>query len=137
MLDRRDVLADDRGQLGELRRALGQEFMERGSSSRIVTGSPFMMWKSSTKSARCIGRSLARAVRRPAVSSAMIISRTAVIRPASKNMCSVRARPMPSAPNFARGTRIERRLGIGAHLHSCGSRAAQPISVAKSPLSSG
>ena len=58
-----------------------------------------MIVESSTKSARCIGRSLASAARRPFSSSARIISRTATMRSASKNMCSVRQRPMPSAPN--------------------------------------
>ena len=38
-------------------------------------------------------------------SSARIISRTATMRSASKNMCSVRQRPMPSAPKLARGAR--------------------------------
>ncbi len=41
-----------------------------GSSSRIVTGRPFMSRNSSTKSSRCIGSSLASAARRPASSSA-------------------------------------------------------------------
>ena len=55
---------------------------------------------------------------------------------ASKNMCSVRHRPMPSAPKRARGAGVERRLGVGAHLERRTS-SAQPISVAKSPDSSG
>ena len=38
------------------------------------------------------------------------------MRSASKNMCSVRQRPMPSAPKRARRARIGGRLGVGAHL---------------------
>ena len=59
-----------------------------------------MAVKMPSKSSRCMGLSLARAWRRPASSSARIISRTATMRSASKNMCSVRHRPMPSAPNL-------------------------------------
>ena len=52
------------------------------------------------KSSRWNGRSLLTAARRATVpSEAMIISRTIEIRSAAKNMCSVRTRPMPSAPN--------------------------------------
>ena len=76
-----------------------------------------MTSKIATKSARCSGSSLASAARRPASSSARIIWRTAVMRLASKNMCSVRHRPMPSAPNCARHAAIVGRFGIGAHLH--------------------
>ena len=114
----------------------GRNSCKGGSSNRIVTGSPAITSKISSKSERCIGRSFASASRRPASSSARIISRTAMIRSASKNMCSVRQSPIPSAPKsratcaswgvsaFAR-TRIRRFL------------SAQTISLAKSPESSG
>ena len=69
-----------------------------GSSRRIVTGNPFMALKMPSKSLRWIGLSLANAFLRPFSSSARIISRTARMRSPSKNMCSVRQRPMPSAP---------------------------------------
>ena len=82
----------------------------------MVTGKPPMILNSSTKSARCIGRSLASAARRAFSSSAKIISRTARMRSSSKNICSVRQSPMPSAPNLTRGARVGRRVGIGAHL---------------------
>ena len=36
------------------------------------------------------------------------------IRVASKNMCSVRHRPMPSAPNFTACSRVVRGVGVGA-----------------------
>ncbi len=63
-----------------------------------MTGSPFIASKMALKSARCIGRRVVSAFRRPSASSATIISRMAVIRSPSKNMCSVRHSPMPSAP---------------------------------------
>ena len=93
----------------------GRNSCSGGSSSRIVTGSPFMISNSSTKSPRCIGRSLASALRRDFSSSARIISRTAWMRASSKNMCSVRQSPMPSAPNLHGDARVGRRIGIGAH----------------------
>ena len=63
-----------------------------------VTGYPSIARKIASKSPRCIGSSLASAVLRPSVSCARIISRMAMSRSPSKNMCSVRQRPMPSAP---------------------------------------
>ena len=45
-----------------------------------------------------MGSSLARAFARCSAVSEQIISRMAGMRSASKNMCSVRHRPMPSAP---------------------------------------
>ena len=95
-----------------------------------------MISNSSTKSSRCIGRSFASAARRLFSSSARIISRTARMRSSSKNMCSVRHRPMPSAPNRDGDAGVVRRVGIGAHLQ-LRTASAQPISVANSPDSSG
>jgi hypothetical protein len=81
----------------------GRNSWSGGSRSRIVTGRSPISRKMPTKSPRCMGRILASAFFRPSGVSARIISRTAVIRASSKNMCSVRQRPMPSAPN-ARAT---------------------------------
>ncbi len=47
--------------------------------------------------------------------SAMIISRTAEIRSGSKNMCSVRHSPIPSAPNSRATLASLRSVGVGAH----------------------
>ena len=63
-----------------------------------MTGKPFMIRKISAKSSRWIGNSSASPARRPVSSSAMITRRIAPMRSASKNMCSVRLNPMPSAP---------------------------------------
>ena len=52
-----------------------------------------------SKSPCWIGSSRSSAARRPSSSPARIISRTSSSRSASTNMCSVRQRPMPSAPN--------------------------------------
>ncbi len=51
------------------------------------------------KSSRWYGSSLSSAALRSASVSARIISRIASMRLPSKNMCSVRVRPMPTAPN--------------------------------------
>ena len=90
-----------------------------------------MMRNNSWKSARWNGSSSARAARRPASSEAMIICRTALMRSGSKNMCSVRHSPMPSAPNFFA---VSASSGVSALARTPMVRAlsAQPISVAKS-----
>ena len=77
----------------------GRNSCNGGSSRRIVTGSPFIALNSPAKSSRWNGKSFASAFSRPAASSARIISRIGPIRSGSKNMCSVRHSPMPSAPN--------------------------------------
>ncbi len=95
-----------------------------------------MIVNSSTKSARCMGSSLSSAARRPSVSAARIISRTVWIRSPSKNMCSVRQRPMPSVPN---SSAVRASPGVSALARTPSRRvaSAHPISVAKSPLNSG
>jgi len=79
---------------------------------------------------------LASAARRPFSSSATIIWRTAVMRSASKNMCSVRHSPMPSAPNF-RAVSASSTVSALARIPRVRCLSAQPIRVAKSPDSSG
>ena len=102
----------------------------------MVMGSPAMMRNSSTKSLRWKGSRRASASRRPRSVSDMIICRTAPMRSGSKNMCSVRQSPMPSAPNrravsassgVSALARTRRRLTSSAH----------SIKVAKSPESFG
>jgi hypothetical protein len=51
------------------------------------------------KSSRWYGNSFASAAFRSSTVSARIISRIASMRSPSKNMCSVRVRPIPTAPN--------------------------------------
>ncbi len=70
-----------------------------GSRKRMVTGYPFIALRIPSKSFRWNGRSFMRAFRRAAGVSATIISRMALIRFSSKNMCSVRVSPIPCAPN--------------------------------------
>ena len=65
-----------------------------------------------------------RLLRRPSGESAMIISWMASCRSmlfsgnskSLKNMCSVRTRPIPSAPISRAFLRIVRRIGIGPHM---------------------
>ena len=81
---------------------------------------PAMMRNSSERSLGA-GRAAAWRARRGGrrSSEAMIIWRTAPMRAGSKNMCSVRHRPMPSAPNLRAVSCIERGFGVGADA-SCG-----------------
>ncbi len=76
----------------------GRNSWSGGSIVRIVTGRPAMTSKMPAKSLRWRGRSLARAAFLCSTVSARIISRIGPILPSPKNMCSVRQRPMPSAP---------------------------------------
>ena len=114
----------------------GRNSCSGGSSSLIVTGKPCMISNSSTKSVRCIGNSLASAARRDFSSSARIISRIARMRSSSKNMCSVRQSPMPSAPNLS-ATRASFGVSALARTPSLRVASAQPIRVANSPESAG
>ncbi len=95
----------------------------------MVTGRAPMISNNSRKSPRCIGNSLASAARRDFSSSARIISRTAVTRPSSKNMCSVR---QARCPRRRSGRRPLRRP---AYRHwrarrACALCRPKPISVA-------
>ena len=108
----------------------GRNSWSGGSSVRIVTGRGPIARKMPTKSSRCIGRSLASAFSR---SSTRVGEDHLAHRPRSgpspKNMCSVRQRPIPSAPNatafgawsgWSAFARTFRRRTVSAH----------PISVA-------
>ena len=64
-----------------------------------MTGNPAIASKIPSKSDCWTGSSLSRATRRAASSRAMIISCTIGSRSWAMNMCSVRQRPIPSAPN--------------------------------------
>ena len=114
----------------------GKNSCRGGSSRRTVTGKPRITSKIPSKSERCIGNNLSNANRRPASSSARIISRTAMIRSASKNICSVRQRPTPSAPK-SRATCTS--CGVSALARTVIRRtlSAHPIKVAKSPDNTG
>ena len=65
----------------------------------MTTGKPSMASNRPAKSLRCMGRSFASALRRSFSFSLRIIACTNGRRSSAKNMCSVRQRPMPSAPN--------------------------------------
>ncbi len=91
-----------------------------------------MMRNRSRKSSRWNGSSLASAARRPRSSCAMIICRTMPMRAGSKNMCSVRHRPMPSAPNLRA---VSASSGVSALVRTFMRRtpSAHSMRVAKSP----
>src|SRR5438034_333533 len=104
---------------------LGRNSWSGGSRRRIVTGSPSIARKIPMKSLRWNGRSFFTAAWRAAESVAMIISRTIGIRSAAKNMCSVRTRPMPSAPN-SRAFFASSGVSAFARTPSVRARSAQP-----------
>ena len=102
----------------------------------MVTGKPSMISKIRRKSARCSGNSWSSAERRSFSLSARIICRMARIRLSSKNMCSVRQSPTPSAPNRRA---ISQSSGVSALVRIFRRRclSAHAITVAKSPESLG
>ncbi len=102
----------------------------------MVTGRSAMMRNSEAKSSRWNGSRVSSALARAAASSAMIMRRTAPMRSGAKNMCSVRQRPMPSAPKRAA---VVASAGVSALARTLRRRtlSAQPIRVEKSPDSVG
>ena len=76
----------------------GRNSCSGGSSRRIVIGSPGIAANRPSKSCCCSGSSSSSAARRSGSVRAMIIARIFGWRSAAMNMCSVRHRPMPSAP---------------------------------------
>ena len=115
---------------------LGRNSWSGGSRSRMVTGSPAMTLKMALKSLFCMGSIFLRALILPLMSSERIISRTARIRSASKNMCSVRHSPIPSAPKF-RATRESFGVSALVRTPSFLNSSAQPMTVPKAPESVG
>ena len=89
-----------------------------GSSRRIVTGRPAIASNRPSKSSCWSGSSSASASRRSSSSSAMIIARIFGWRSSAMNMCSVRHRPMPSAPSSRAFFAPSRVVGVGAHLQA-------------------
>jgi hypothetical protein len=113
-----------------------QEFVERRIEQPDGDGQPRHDPEDLLEIPRWAGRSLASAVRRPFSLSARIIWRTFVIRSASKNICSVRQRPIPSAPN---SREMRQSFGVSALVRTRSrlTLSAQAMRVPKSPTSSG
>ena len=101
-----------------------------------MTGRPAIASKMPSKSDCCIGSSRSSAARRPSSFSAMIISRTTGSRSGAMNMCSVRQRPIPCAPN-SRALRASSGVSAFARTRRRRSSSAQPSTVWKSSLMSG
>ena len=101
-----------------------------------MTGRPAIASKIPSKSPCCIGRSRSRALRRPSSPSAMIISRTTGRRSAAMNMCSVRQRPIPCAPN-SRARSASSGVSAFARTFRRRTASAQPRIVSKSSFSCG
>ena len=79
--------------------SVGTNSWSGGSRKRIVTGLPSSASYSFSKSPCCSGRILASAASLSSSVSEQIISRNASILFPSKNICSVRQSPIPSAPS--------------------------------------
>ena len=94
----------------------GRNSCSGGSNRRMQTGRPAMISNSAAKSARCIGSrrsSTARPVLGPLGEDHL--AHHGQMRSPSKNMCSVRQRPIPSAAKVRAIARLGRRVGVGAH----------------------
>ena len=111
----------------------GRNSCSGGSSRRIVTGRPAIASKIPSKSACWSGSSLSSAARRSSSSEAMIISRTTGSRSSAMNMCSVRQRPIPCAPN-SRALAASSGVSAFARTFRRRSSSAQPRIVSKSSL---
>ena len=79
--------------------SVGTNSCSGGSKKRMVTGLPSRASYNASKSPCCTGRIFSKASSLSSTVSEQIISRNASILSPSKNICSVRQRPMPSAPN--------------------------------------
>ena len=111
-----------------------------------MTGRPSIASNRPSKSSCWSGSSSASASRRASSSSAMIIARIFGWRSSAMNMCSVRHRPMPSAPSSRALRRVLRRVGVGAHAepaelvgpleHACRSTRRPRASTAGRPRAS-
>ena len=101
-----------------------------------MTGRPVIASKMPSKSACWNGRSRSSAARRPASVSARIISCITGSRSSPKNMCSVRQRPMPCAPN-SRARAASGGVSAFARTRSRRNPSAQPSTVWKSSFSEG
>ena len=111
----------------------GRNSCSGGSSRRIVTGRPGHHLEDLGEIGCAVRAAACRARRAgPPRPSARIIWRTAVIRAASKNICSVRHSPMPSAPN-SRAVRQSSGVSALARTFRRRTSSAQTISVPKSP----
>ena len=93
----------------------GRNSCSGGSSSRIVTGRPFMISNSSMKSPRCIGSSLASAARR----ALLVVGQDHLAHRADAVLVEEHvlgaAEPDALGAELQRDARVVRRVGIGAH----------------------
>ena len=103
--------ATEWAKLASMSSAGGRNSCKGGSRRRTVTGRPSMASSMPSKSARWKGSSSASALALLTSSGARIMRRTTLMRSAEKNMCSVRANPMPCAP-FLRASKAS--AGVSA-----------------------
>jgi hypothetical protein len=93
----------------------GRNSCSGGSSRRIVTGRPAMISNSATKSARCIGSSLASALRRPSVLGEDHLAHGEDAALLEEHVLGA-AKADALGAEGERLARVGRRVGIGAYL---------------------
>ena len=99
--------------------SVGTNSCSGGSRKRMVTGRPSRASYMRLEVALLHGLELGQSgLSRCSTVSEQIISRMAAMRSASKNMCSVRHRPMPSAPNLHGLRGVVGGIGVGADLQT-------------------
>ncbi len=105
----------------------GRNSCKGGSRRRTVTGRPSIASRISMKSAFCATRSSSSAAVSASGVSAKIMRRTIGSRSSPRNMCSVRHRPIPSAPNW-------RALAASGPLSALARTASLPLRMASAQL---
>ena len=112
----------------------GRNSWRGGSRRRIVTGKPSISLKIPSKSSRWYGKRSASADSRSALLSAIIMRRTvSILSLLAKNICSVRTRPIPSAP-FSRAVAASSGVSAFARTFNCRSRSTHDMNTPRSPL---
>mmetsp|Transcript_9127 Transcript_9127/g.34381 ORF Transcript_9127/g.34381 Transcript_9127/m.34381 type:complete len:301 (-) Transcript_9127:1355-2257(-) len=113
----------------------GRNSWRGGSRRRTVTGRPSMASKMPSKSFCCSGSSAAIATFFSCCVWARIILRTLARRSPSKNMCSVRTSPMPSAP-FSRASAASSGVSAFASTFRRRFESAHDMKRASAPVTS-
>ena len=103
---------------------------DQGNGS--LPGCPQEPRTASSKSPCCSGRIFSRAASLSSSVSEQIISRNASILSPSKNICSVRQRPIPSAPSSRAFLSVSRCISVCADFH-CSVLVSQPMMRPNSP----
>ena len=110
------VMSSSLGQLRDVLFLGGQELVQRGIQEADGHRAALHGLVHGLEVALLIGQDLGQSLLAVLDVLATIISRMALMRSPSKNMCSVRHRPMPSAPNLHGLRGVAGGVGVGADL---------------------